>query len=285
MTAYTYPVLCGRVVINSTNNTIIYSEAGITRTATVAAGTYALGSQASDALELLTAVISAMNAVVGKSNSYTGTLMLSADPSALGATVVISINTGSTAFSLQWASASTTFDESLLGYTNTNTSSDTFAKSSTLMPDCLWVGDQPYRSWEPRLEQEAFVSRSVSGGVRGGLLGGPYRSRVLELAFVDDSRTFGEEFSGYVTTQTASNYSGGMLEFIQRYSDGTPILFYTSDILSAFILRVPRDYSQACEGSCWWLLSEDTATEFAPKRMQPGLPLYEFSLTLHAVPA
>lgn len=283
--AVKYPILLRRITIDSTNKAIQMTENAVTQTVNLVEGTYWLGPNTGEATaysdpdigaDLLSAISSALNGHTGGANTYSVTITWSADPAAAQATITIARATGSDSFALLFADAATTFDPYLIGFPDVNTANDTAAKISTLDPTAAWVSDQPHRSIDPEYEHEYSVTKSVGGMRRAVDLGGPYKARLLELAFISEERMHkGDGDGGRGATSDAS-----LIAFVGRCAANGRFLIYLVGI-SGTVLDPPSDEdSLDVDGTapCPWVFDEDTVQSFQATRHSPGLALYSISL-------
>lgn len=280
-----YPILLRRITLDSTNNAISMTENAVTQTVSIAAGTYWLDpnvGEASDAADadvggsLLAALVTALNSHTGGTNTYQATIAWSADPTAPQAVITISRATGSNAFALLFAAAATTFDSTMIGFPEVDTTNDTSAKVSTIDPNAAWASDQPHRGIEPEVEHEYAVTRSVSGMRRALHLGGPYKTRVLDLQFISEERMHKANGNGGIgQTNDAS-----LMAFVNRCAANGRFLIYLVPI-SGLVLESPSaSDSVDVDGSapCPFVFDEGIVQEFRATRHSPGVALYAIAL-------
>ena len=280
-----YPILLRRITIDSTNKAISMTENAVTQTVNLVEGTYWLDpnvSEATDAADpdvggsLLAALVTALNTHTGGTNTYQATIAWSADPAALQATVTISRATGANAFALRFADAATTFDSPMIGFPKVNTANDTAAKVSTNDATAAWASDQPHRSVEPEVEHEYSVTRSVSGMRRALHLGGPYKSRTLELQFISEERMHKADGNGGIGRTTDAS----LVAFVDRCTANGRFLIYLVPVTGTVLETPSANDSLDVDGTapCPWVFDEGTVQGFKATRHSPGVPLYSISL-------
>ena len=261
-----YAALLGAITIDTGNLAIRFKEDVTTSTVNLVAGTYFLrgdGSAADFCLALKTALETHAGA-----NTYTVALACSVDPSAVAGTVTITRATGSNTFQILWADALTTFDESLIGFANSNTADDATAKTSTMSPAALWVSPDVPVFYEPEFEYDVTVNRARSGKVRALRQGGPYDRRRVRFDFLDSRRV--------LEPDNTSDVDATFSQFLERNGDGKRFEFHVTTV-SGFVLGALS--SSTLIGTAWHF-DEETSATFAPERLQPGLSLYGFDLGL-----
>jgi hypothetical protein len=262
----TYPVFLQAVVIDSTNKAIRFKEGASTVTVSLTEGTYYLrGDGVTD--DLLKAIKDAIDGA-GATNTYTLAVAWSADPSAVPAVVTITQSGGAT-FQFLWADALTTFDEGLIGFTNVNTADNTTAKTSTLSPSAVWVGDGPHKEHEPIDRPIGFAKRSRAGKVRRGKTGTTRKDRRFAVSFVSAVRTH-EQFN---TTDPERCFN----RFLDRWRAGKPVEFHLADITAGFALGA---LSSTTEQGATYQLGGDGDDEFEPRRQSNAVQLYSWTLEL-----
>lgn len=264
-----YAALLGQVTIDSSNKTIRFVEGSTTTDVTLVERTYFLrGDGTTDDLcaGLKTALESIADAA---NNTYTVSLACSVDSTAPTATVTITRATGSGSFSILWSHANTTFDPALIGFPATDTTHSAAAKVSTLSPSSLWVSSDLLVSYEPEEEYDVTVIRARPGRLKGQRTGGPHDRRTLVLAYLDVARVLvGENLDDPTAT---------FERFHERQGDGKRMEFHAVALSSGTTLAA---LSSSTEIGAAWHFDEETASVFAPERLEPGLALYGFSLGL-----
>lgn len=260
-----YAALLAQITITTANQGIRFKEGATTGTVTIPVGTYFLrGDGASD--DICLALKTAFDGLV-VGNVYTVALACSVDPAAIAATVTIT-QTGGAAFRILWADALTTFDEALLGFTDANTADSTAAKVGTLSPEALWVSPDVPEFYEPEDQYDISVQRARSGRVRALRRGGPYDVRRVSFQFLDSRRVIDHDN----TTDPAATFA----RFLEATSAGLRFEFHATTVSGTTLGAL----SSSTEIGAGWYFDEDTALGFAPERLQPGLALYAFTLTL-----
>ncbi len=266
-----YAALLGAITIDSSNCDIRFKEAATTATITLDYGTYYLrGNGSTDDLCRIIKEGIEDDSGLGGSNTYAVTVARSIDPSAVSGSVTIT-QSGGASFQVLWADALTTFDMSLLGYTE-NTPDSTAAKVSNpaRSPAAWWVSPEVPAFYEPGYAYDASVNRARSGRVRGLRRGGPYDTRSVRFNFVDSRRV--------LSWDNTSDVDATFAAFLERNGDGKAFEFHaapaTGYVLDALTSSVTTRIGTA------WHFDEETSTGFDPKRVEPGLTLYGFDLGL-----
>jgi hypothetical protein len=264
----TYPVLLGRVRITTINQTIRFVEGVSNRTATIAAGSYYLRGDGS-ARDLLKAIVDAMNAAPSASNTYSGTLVVSADKDTISIEVTITRATGSDTFSIAWANAATTLQAELLGFPETDTANDAADKVGTLSPRGTWVSTDvvaEYEQWREAVVGRERVTNGRTYGVRRST-DAIDRELVVEDIQVERATYDGAGADPEACAMAFTSYvAGGQpLEFHLCEPDTFPALVGPS---AATIVGV-------------YVLGEGPAGLMRPARGRGrGVPLYDFTLPL-----
>lgn len=262
-----YPVMLGAVVIDSTNKRIVITEAGVDKNADLTVGTYYLrGDATSD--DLCKAIKTAFEAAGASANTYTVAVSFDTAGANVSATVTISRATGADAIAIKWADASTTFDEALLGIANTNVTGAT-TYSSTLSPSCVWVSSEVYRELEPESEFVAFSQRARSGRIWGGRRGGAYAIRRLGMDFLHAKRAH--------SSNNSSDTRSGFDKFVERQLAGLQFELHIGTINSGSTLAA---LSSSTEHGSGWHFDAESMESLAPRRLQPGVPLYSIDCRL-----
>lgn len=264
-----YPVLLGAIrIVANVNDTIEIEEAGVSRSVALTAGTWYLrGDATSD--DFCSMLKARMEAAGASANTYTVTPSFSISSSAACASVVIARATGADSISILWASASTTFDESLLGFANSNSTGAT-SYTSARNPKCVWVGNDVYREFEIGQEIDAWVGKAQSGAVYGGRIGSQRLLATMGFDFITEQRV--KSGVGGITNNDFPTF--------QAYvAAGLPIEIHACAISSGTTLALPAS-SNYINGNAWWHLDEESASMFMPRRLSPGVPLYSFDLSL-----
>jgi len=272
----TFPVLLRAVVINSTNNAIRMTENGVTQTVSIAAGTYFLREDyGSD--DLCLALTTALNTHTGGTNTYLVSVVLSVDPAAPSGTVSISLASGSHTFALLFSNVLTTFDEALIGFSDSDTATNTAAKTSTLSPSALWVGPETPASFELGDEADVAVSRAKSGKIRGVKRSADHVTRTMVLEGVDGRRVWEE--------QRSSDPDATFQRFRKDVNDGTRFEVHLVPLGTYPALITTYGDGSYRIGTAWHL-GPGIAALFKVgenvDREEPGLALYAWSLDLMA---
>jgi hypothetical protein len=272
----TYPIFLRKVVIDDSNHTIRMVENGTTEDVTIANGTYYLGCASADGTSLESVLVTALNSHVAGTNTYAVTTAWSADPTADQVVVTIARATGTNTFQLVFSHANNTFDETILGFApGVDTSATNAAKASTNSPTACWVADQPNRDNIVEIEQEVTVPRTVAGGARSIQHGGPYLSRTFEFRFISEARAVnGANYGENVRTNAS------MAMFINRCAGGGEFLVYEPTINSGLTLNEPNSVESLDTPARTYMFSEETTQSFRPRRLEPGVALYDFDVRI-----
>lgn len=264
-----YPVMLGAIVIQSgVNNVLRFTEGASTNNATIAAGTYYLRGDGA-AGDFLPALVTALQGAGASANTYTATVARSIDPAAAHTTITITRASGTDNFGVLWADANTTFDETLLGFTLSDTVNAT-AKTSTQACAAAWVGNDVAREIEPYSERTVAVPRAVSGRVQGVTRSARMQSWRLGLAFVDERRIYVEN--------ALAGAQDTLEGFLERFGPGASLELHEQASVTGVALGALS--SSTLVDVCHF--SEDTLSRFEPVRLGPGVPLYSIDLRLHA---
>lgn len=262
-----YAVLLPAIEIDTTNQGIRMTENATTATASIAVGTYfARGDGASD--DLLKVIDDAIEAATASVNTYTIAAARSANAAAVSGSVTFTRASGADTFRFAWADALTTFDESLLGFTDANTALDANPKVGTLSPEAWWVSSEIYASFEPTFPTDGAVTRARSGKVRGVRRGGPYEERLWEQEMVDSRRVLSQD--------NTSDPTATLQAYLARWGDGTRFEFH--GVTASSYPTLGALSSSTLIGT--FHLSEDALRNFDPKRIDPGVPLYDWTMRL-----
>jgi hypothetical protein len=263
----TYPVLCGAIVITTANQGIRFKEGVNTNTATIATGTYYLRGDGA-AGDLLPAIVTALQAANASANTYTATVSRNIDAASAHTTVTITRATGADNFQILWADALTTFDETLLGFT-ANTVDDGNPKTSTQACAACWVSTDILRELEPFGERIASVPRRANGGVVGVSRSAHMTSWAIGFAFVAEAR---------MLKRRALSVDGDTLEgFVKRFGAGAAFEVHETALSSGTTLAAIS--ASTLVAVMHW--SEETVSGFRPRRIGPGVPLYDLDTVAH----
>lgn len=266
----THPILLSAVVIDSTNGGLRITEGANTSVTSIPAGTYYLRGDPAQSDDLLLAIKTALETNTAprvSTNTYTVAVAWSADPSARGAVVTVTRATGTDSFGVLWADALTTFDQALVGFVDSDTV-DASAKSSTVSPSSVWVGDGPYREFEAIDRHVGYAKRSRSGVVRRGLTGETRKDRRFSVEFVCAARTHEKDS----TTDVDRAFS----RFLDRWLTGRPAELHLTTV-SGFVLAA---LSASTEHGAGWHVGVDGDDEWEPRRHSAAAALYAWSLDL-----
>lgn len=206
--ATTYYLSAAIVIEAGVNDVIIFREDddGTDRTATISAGTYYLyGDGVTDSVDILKAIITAMNAGTGVAATYSmdpATPYLSQSNSTKYTWGIV---TDSTSVEIRGADASTTFPLTYIGMTAANTG---FAASfgQDTVPTHNWIADQPSVILDPGSSSSKVNRyRTPSGKKHTFVVSDPVERRILEWKYVAAARMWEEDSSG-VPERTLENF-------------------------------------------------------------------------------
>ena len=264
-----HPLFLRSIDIDSTNNVLMFSENGVTRTATLTVGTYYLrGDGGAD--DLLLEIKTKMEAAGASANTYNIGVEVDTDKANTSATVYFSIASGTDAFALLFAHASNTFEAGLLGFSSSSTASNTSIKSGTLSPTALWCGAEYVTSYEPIVEHEAYATVALSGRVKGAVLGS-----ARDLLDVSFELQPGERVH---TVYNSGDPTACFSRFFTSWASGASVEFYdyapdTGTLITAI------DTADKVGGRSYYL-DADSAKRFAPQRLSLATQLYSWRLLL-----
>jgi hypothetical protein len=263
-----YPVFLGAVVITAANNKIRFKEgAGAVTNAVIGTGTYYLRPGVLSASDLGLAIQSALGSAGPSANNYSVSVTPSIDPANPGMTLTVTRTSGSDDFSIV-VDGNETFDMDLIGITTT-TAHDASPKTSTLSCAAAWVGNDILREREPFGERIADVSRRVNGGVVGVSRSAHMVSWALGLAFVEERRM--------LLRANASDEGATLEAFVRRFGAGAAFEAHEVPISSGTTLGNMSLSTRF--GVLHW--SADSVTGFRPRRIGPGVPLYDLDMVAH----
>jgi hypothetical protein len=256
----TYPVFLGAIVLTSSNNRLRFREgAGAVTNVDLTPGTYYL-RETSIGVELENAIFAALGA-----NTYAVGITYDIDPANAGVTLSINRLTGAATFQLV-VDGSETFDYALIGFTS-STANDATAKTSTVSCAGAWVGNDIFREREPFGTRTVSVPRKANGGVVGVSRTAHMTSWALSLAFIHEDRM--------LLKVNTSDPNATLEAFIKRFGAGAAFEAYEVAISSGTVLAAP---SGAFAILHW---SEESLGSFRPRRIGPGVPLYDIDMVAH----
>lgn len=215
--------------------------------------------------ELALAIKNGLDAFGVGGNTYDVSLTADIDPAKQASTLTITRTAGTDTFGLV-KDGSQTFDYDLLGF-SASTDNDSAAKSGARSAAAVWVGNDVLREREPFGERTVAVPRKANGGVVGVSRSAHMVSWSLGFAFVHEARML----------LRASVDPGGSLEsFLRRFGPGASFQAREVDVSSGTTLAPIIEHPF---GTLHW--SEDTLSAFRPRRIGPGVPLYDLDTTAH----
>lgn len=213
----------------STDSVVIYHDGTADRTATIGAGSgYIRGdnSGTSGEMDILIGLRNALNTAPSSTISdFTVTQNLTAGSANLGK---ITIAAGA-AFNIKWNHASTTFDESYLGFANAETGAVSTVTSAS----------QAYGLWFPEIEalvrdNNPLYRRAVSDAVSGAI-------DVRRRAKFDRYSVTHEWVPRSRIKDTYSATNVGIEALIEDLIDGGDVLWWPDNADSATVYRVVLD--------------------------------------------
>jgi hypothetical protein len=259
-----YPIIRRPIIITTANRGIRVIEGATQATRNIAEGTYWLRGDGSPNC-LLTRIQTALN--TGSPNTYTVNLSLySVTPGDVTAAIVITRTVGTATFGLLWANALTTFDESLIGFPNTDTANDAAAKASTLSPSALWVGDGTLALDQPSPLRRVFGGEPSNGGrIYAGALSVELKRRVWRIDKATRTRVLEEA----VPSDPNASYE----RMWRRISGGELVELGTLDAISFAATPIAGQ----------WIAGEETrqAAAFDSWRESSAIPLYSWEMRWH----
>jgi hypothetical protein len=215
--------------------------------------------------ELALAIKTGLDAFGVGGNTYDVSLAADIDPAKQASTLTITRTAGTDTFGLV-KDGSQTFDYDLLGF-SASTENDSAPKSGARSAAAVWVGNDVLREREPFGERTVAVPRKANGGVVGVSRSAHMVSWSLGFAFVHEARML----------LRASVDPGGSLEsFLRRFGAGAAFQAREVDVSSGTTLAPIIEHPF---GTLHW--SEDTLSAFRPRRIGPGVPLYDLDTTAH----
>lgn len=259
-----YPVLLGAIVVTTANRRLRFREgAGAVGNVDLAVGTYYLRGDS-----LLTEIASKLSAFGVGGNSYTVAASFNIDPANRTATVTITRSAGTDTFQLV-KDGSQTFDYDLIGF-SASTANDSSAKSSDQSAAGAWVGNDILREREPFGERIVSVPRKANGGTVGVSRSAHMTSWALGFAFIDEDRM--------LLKVNGADPNATLEAFMRRFGAGAAFQGHEVAISSGTVLDGPTDNSTMFATLHW---SEDTLSSFRPRRIGPGVPLYDLDTVAH----
>jgi len=261
-----YPCLRGAIVLTSSNNRLRFKEgAGAVGNVDLAAGTYYLRSDNTGSLAL--EIASKLSAFGAGGNTYVVDVTGDIDPANPGVTVTITRATGTDTFQLV-VDGSETFDMDLIGFPST-TANDANPKTSSVSAAGAWVGNDILREREPFGERMADVSRRGNGGVIGVSMSAHMTSWALGFAFVHEDRM--------LLKINAADPDATLEAFVKRFGGGAAFEAEEIDISSGTTFTID-DGGNTFAVLHW---SAESVQTFRPRRIGPGVPLYDIDMVAH----
>jgi hypothetical protein len=187
------------------------------------------------------------------------------DPGKQASTLTITRASGSDTFGLV-KDGSQTFDYDLLGF-SASTANDSAPKSGVRSAAAVWIGNDVLREREPSGERMVSVPRRANGGVVGVSRSAHMVSWSLGFAFVHETR---------MLLRASADPAGSLESFVRRFGAGAAFQAREVDVASGSVLAPIIEHPFA---TLHW--SEDTLSSFGPRRIGPGVPLYDLDTVAH----
>ena len=261
------PVFLLPIVLTTANNRIRFREGGTTGNLDLTPGTWFLrGDGAAD--DLILELETRMSAFGGGGNNYYPGIARGSDPATRHGFVTIVRGAGADSFQLQFGDAATTFDASILGFTQVNTAFDGNAKANTLSPSAQWVSTAPYSEWTPVDQADGYVVRARSGVVRDGITGGPYDVRRIAFSMIHGERWHPE----FIAADPDRAFS----RFFWRWAAGRPCEVHFAAATGTSVGAL----SSSTRKGTRWHLGEEARDELAAARRSPATSLWSWSFEL-----
>jgi hypothetical protein len=215
--------------------------------------------------ELALAIRDSLTAFGVGGNTYDVSLSADIDPGKQASTLTITRASGSDTFGLV-KDGSQTFDYDLLGF-SASTANDSASKSGVRSAAAVWVGNDVLREREPSGERMVSVPRRANGGVVGVSRSAHMVSWSLGFAFVHEAR---------MLLRSSVDPGGSLESFVRRFGAGAAFQAREVDVASGSVLAPIIEHPFA---TLHW--SEDTLSSFSPRRIGPGVPLYDLDTVAH----
>jgi hypothetical protein len=215
--------------------------------------------------ELALAIKNGLDAFGAGGNAYDVSLAADIDPDKQASVLTITRTAGTDTFQLL-RDGSQTFDYDLLGF-SASTENDSAPKSGGRSAAAVWVGNDVLREREPFGERTVAVPRKANGGVVGVSRSSHMVSWSLGFAFVHEAR---------MLLRSSVDPGGSLESFVRRFGAGAAFQAREVDVASGSTLAPIIEHPF---GTLHW--SEDTLSAFRPRRIGPGVPLYDLDTTAH----
>jgi hypothetical protein len=258
-----WAVLTGAVTIDSTNRDIRITANAVTATVTLVNGTYYLigDGSADDLLGWLDSAITSHPEITSVTISSSVSIDSGAAVSSLTITPNISCN-------ILFGNALTTFDEGTIGFDG-DTGLDA-SHSNTDSPSLIWVSNEPpflddRGPWESQSEQTI----TVDGKTRTFTRGTAHERRMLSFDFVAPKRTIKSAWGSSSSNQTFESWW-------DNHRDGRKLRYYNPALSSGTTLAALSSSNFIST----YTLDESSVASWSPRRLQPGLELYGWSVGL-----
>lgn len=265
-----------RITISTgVNDVIAFTDSGGNQTLTLDAGDYyLLGDDSS--VDILKHIHDKLEAS-GAGDAYTYSFLFSvAGRFGSGLNYAISFTSASAAFKFRWGNASTTFDSTLLGWTQSDTSAST-SQAADGDPTAAWVASQPPAYAEPVETRYGNAGRTVGGAHYSFDRGGPFLDRDYRFQYVDGD---------LVWSELASVTGGTFEEFRQSCGGATPFRVYTCTPASGVTYVYPSPDNPGTADTLTLLgtyaFGSAFFNEFRPDRDTQGLEIYSWAFRAEA---
>lgn len=262
----TYYVLASEIEITSANNVIKFKEdAGTTRTATIATGTYYLYGPGSEAGDLCKAIADAMTTAPDADADYVveyrGVITAG---SVTGQVTIRDVGDG---FDIQIIASGTTFPLVLIGFPVADSIAETVI-ASTLSPSHTWCSDQPPELVDPDGFEVEVAQHVAGGGQRHTFTSSSVREmRRLAFSFVTKDRAY----AANATADPARAFES----FWKIVNDGRRIRLYGDTQSGGTVAALS---SADLLGT--YVFDEESCRRWRAERPSIGVPLYDWSLGL-----
>ena len=215
--------------------------------------------------ELALAIKTGLDAFGGGGNAYDVSLSADIDPDKQASVLTITRTAGTDTFGLV-KDGSQTFDYDLLGF-SASTENDSAPKSGARSAAAVWVGNDVLREREPSGERIAEIARRANGGVVGVSRSSHMVSWSLGFAFVHEAR---------MLLRASTDPAGSLESFVRRFGAGAAFQAREVDVSSGSTLAPIIEHPFA---TLHW--SGESVTGFRPRRIGPGVPLYDLDMVAH----
>ena len=269
-----FPILLAGITIDADNDVLQLDEAGSVQPATLAHGTYWLRGDGG-AGDFCPVLVTALNAAFADGNTYAVTLSgWSIDAADQSLTVTVSRATGTATFRVRWNHGSANFPPALLGFTTEKGAADADAEVSTLSPSAVWVSNERFIDWTPRMTASNAEVEGADGSVDVVELSGTvYRGR-LSLELVDGRRLWAHE--------NQADPAATLERFWALVRDGRQVEIHTTVISTHPSLTAPAlgtsEVGRDVGTYYRWLLVNPSAASLEAERALTGMSHWDLDL-------